>query len=161
MKGLPLDPVVEETARIKNMLISRSARVDAHAALADRFPDDAYAQFKAAYNAFLTSRIDVFANYAERAYRLDPSVDEHKLYAGMAAYHRGLTDQAAALLEEIDPDGLHPEQEAFRLAVLERRVGAVYPTLAGQYAARREALLAEYDAAGYFERQLRRIDALK
>lgn len=161
MAAVPLDPVVEETARIKNMLISRSARVDAHAALADRFPGDAYAQFKAAYNAFLTSRVDVFAEYAEKAYRLDPSVDEHKLYAGMAAYHRGLTDQAAALLEEIDPAKLHPEQEAFRLAVLERCAGPADSALAGRYAAQREALLKEYDAVDYFSGQLRRIDALR
>lgn len=162
MEAAPLDPIVEETARIVNRLISRPERLEALVVLAERFPSDAYAQFGVAHNAFLLSKMDLFSAYAGRAHALDPMVGEYIFYAGLGVYRQGKWEEAAALLETVDPADLQPWQEAGRLLILERcSVSDGETAQASAYETQRQRFLEQYGAKDCFTgAYLKRFDAL-
>jgi len=151
MTGVPLEPLVEEVAKIENSLVSAGKKLQAFVELAKRYRDDANVQFIVAYYSFQQSRWDLFAEYAEKAYLMKPSVAEYKLYAGMAAYQQRQPEKAIAILEEIESADLHPAQEIYRLFVLERALASIDPERSAQYKTLKEAILNGHDAGSYFE----------
>jgi len=152
--AIPLAPVVEEAAQIENLLLSDKDRLPAWVDLAQKYAADANAQFMAAYNGYKQGRIDLLAAYAPKAYALNPAVPEYRLYAGMAAYHQGEMEQAQALLEGVQSSDLYPEQEIYRLNVLEKAWASSSPEKSAQYRTQREALLAQFDAQEYYQSKL-------
>lgn len=154
MEAVPLEPVVKEAARIKNMLASKEEKLQAYIQLAQKNKEDANAHFLVAYHSFHQSRWDLFAEYALRAYSMKPSLAEYKLFAGIAAYRQKEPDKAIALLENIGPSELNPLQELSRLTVLERAWAAKDHGKYSQYAVQKQAILDEHDANLYYEKQV-------
>jgi len=150
MPAIPLDPIVEEVARVENRLVSRKEKLAAFVALAQAYPQDAYANFVVAHESFRQSRWDLFADHAEKAYMLEPTVVDHQLYAGLAAYQREDMDKAVALLKGIDVRHLHPWQKLYRLVALKK----ADPKKAAQYERAIQAILDEHDAHAYFEKDI-------
>jgi len=146
--------VVEEAAQIENLLLSDKDRLPAWKDLAQKYAADANAQFMAAYNGYKQGRIDLLAAYAPKAYALNPAVPEYRLYAGMAAYHQGEMAKAQALLEGVQSSDLYPEQEIYRLNILEKAWASSSPEKSAQYRTQREALLAQFDAQEYYQSKL-------
>lgn len=142
----PLPPLAEALAEIENGLLTRRAKLAALIHLAEQHPEDAQLRFIIARKSFLLAQPGTLAEYAERAYALNPAVSEYRLYAGLAAYQRGKFERARSLLEAIPQSHLFPEQELYRLWVLE----AAQADGAGDIHRRRRAILDEHDAHDYY-----------
>ena len=145
-KGTPPSMLVEYVARIKNSLASPAQQLDAYLALAKQFATDANMQFIVALNSFQQDRWDLFVEYAGKAYDLDQSTAEYKLYAGFGAFKQKNNRDATALLNGVDTSKLSIVQELHRLGVLER----ADPDNAAEYANQRQAILDQYGAEGYY-----------
>jgi hypothetical protein len=147
----PLPPLAEALAEIENSLISRRAKFEALIQLAEQHPGDANLRFLVARKSFLLSQPDTLAEYADQAYALNPALSEYRLYAGLAAYRRGDMERARLLLEPIPQSHLFPEQELYRLWVLE----AIYNTRGSDQSAairrRRQIILDDHNAHPYYE----------
>jgi hypothetical protein len=161
MPAVPMPAVVSEAGRIDNLLLTKAEKLQEYIKLANRFPRDAQAQFVVARRALLARDADRLAEYAERAYALDGSVLDYRLYAGYAAYRRKQTDKAIALLESVPGSELNPEPELVRLTLLERAWSGQSAAKAAAYASTREALLSVLDAQAVYNAQFKPlIDAL-
>ncbi|MGQ9677505.1 MAG: hypothetical protein ACUVX1_17730, partial [Chloroflexota bacterium] len=145
-QGTPPSLLVEYVARIKNSLASPAQQLDAYLALAKQFATDANMQFIVALNSFQQDRWDLFVEYAGKAYDLDQSTAEYKLYAGFGAFKQKNNRDATALLNGVDTSKLSIVQELHRLGVLER----ADPDNAAEYANQRQAILDQYGAEGYY-----------
>ena len=154
MPAVPMNPVVREAARIKNLLLSEEEKLLAYIDLAQKYNKDANAQFTVAYHSFLQSGWELFADYAQRAYSMQPFVREYQLFAGIAAYQQKERERAIELLQDIESSDLHPWQEIYRLIVLEKAWAAINPQKSAQYRAQRQALLEKYDAQEYYEKEI-------
>ena len=66
MEAVPLDPLVEEVARIENRLVSRQQKLEAFVELARQNTDDANIHFIVARYGFLLSRCFTYEHH--RAY---------------------------------------------------------------------------------------------
>jgi len=154
MEAVPLDSLVEQVAAIENRLESRAKKLDAFVELADQHKKDAHIQFIVALNAFQQSRLDLLNRYAKKAFSLEPEIAEHRLYAGMAALMDKNSDEAISLLEAIDPKQLYPNQELYRLSILESVWAAENPRVSSKYAALKTDILQEHDAQLYFESEM-------
>jgi predicted choloylglycine hydrolase len=152
MKAVPIKPVVEEAAEIKNRLVGGAEKLKAYVELAQKYKNDANAQFLVAYHSFMQSRWDLFADYAQRAYSMKPLVVEYKLFAGIAACQQKQYDKAINLLQNIDSSGLHPWQEIFRLTALERAWASRSAEKSAHYNAQKRAILDKYDAHVYYRK---------
>jgi hypothetical protein len=162
MEAIPPAPLVAQAAEIENRLATRLEKLGAYKALADAFGTDANILFIVARNAFLASEMDVLDEYAEKAFSMQPSVPEYRLYAGMAAYHRKQLDRAVQLLEGTEVSDLSPEQELYRSFVLEQAWAGKDPSKAAKYADEKCALLDRHGAHAYFESEIRPLlDALE
>jgi hypothetical protein len=153
MDAVPLPAVVEEAAKIENMLLGDEEKLPFWTGLAKKYPDDANAQFMAAYLGFRQKRADLLAEYAPRAFAMSPAVPEYRLYAGLAALHGKEMEKVEKLLEGVKPSALYPEQEIYRLYALEKATSSS-PEKSGKHKAAREALLAKHGAAEYYESKL-------
>jgi hypothetical protein len=150
--AMPIEPVVEKAAQIDNRLISKSEKLKAFVDLAQQYKDDANVQFLVAYRAFRLSRTDVFPDYAEKAYNMDPSNSEYQMYAGLAAFQKKDVDKAVRLLEGVT--ARYPEQDLFRLAALEKATAAIEPRKSAGYAAQKQATIDKYGAQSYYDSNL-------
>lgn len=150
--ALPIEPVVEKAAQIENRLISKAEKLKAFIELAGQFKDDANLQFWVAYKAFRLSRTDIFAGYAEKAFAMDPSNPEYQMYAGLAAFQKKDMDKAVSLLDGVT--ARYPEQDLFRLTVLEKASLAKDPQKAAQYKTQKQAVLDKYGAESYYNSAL-------
>jgi len=120
MAAKPLDPVVEQEADIYNMLLGNEDKLLQYIAMAKKYPYNANAQFLAAFHAFNAQRYDLFTPFAAKAYTMDKSNMEYRLYAGLAAYYQANNHLAAELLEDIDDTELYGYEKVLAYAVLER-----------------------------------------
>ena len=136
------------------MLLSEEEKLLAYIELAQKYDNDANAQFTVAYHSFLQSGWKLFADYAKRAYSMKPFVPEYKLFAGIAAYHQKERERAIELLQDIESSELHPWQEIYRLIVLEKAWSAINPQKSAQYRTQRQALLDQYDAQEYYDKEI-------
>jgi predicted choloylglycine hydrolase len=149
--AMPIEPVVEQAARIDNKLISKADKLKLFIELAQQYKDDANAQFQVAYRAFRLKQAETFAQYAEKAYAMDASNPEYKMYAGLAAFHRGDIDKAVSLMDSVT--ARYPEQDLFRLAALEKAT-AKDPQKSAAFKARKQAVLDKYGAQAYYDSYL-------
>jgi len=162
LDGIPIDPMVEETARVYNSLLSDDEMLDAYKDLSEKYPDDANLRFWVAYRSFARFNLSENYSYAVDSYAMKPEVPEYGLYAGMAWYGQNDPAAAADVLEAIDTSLFTPLQEIYRLAVLERSYTALgSPVKSLLYRLQYEWILMNYDAQEYFaESILPKIDAL-
>ncbi len=154
MEGMPLEPVVEEEAQIHNKLLSKADKVALYIDLANRYARDANAQFLVATHSFEQKQVALFAEYAEKAYAINPDVEEYRLYAGLAAYHQKHPDKAATILEGIDVSELYPYQEVYRLAILERIHCNGDSGKALEYNSQLTELLRTHNAERYYQERI-------
>ena len=152
MPAVPIEPVVEKAARIENRLISRAEKLQAFINLAKEYKDDANVQFLVAYKAFKLSKLDIFPEYAEKAYAMKPSLPEYQMYAGIAAYQKKNLDKAVTLLEGVN--GRYPEMEIYRLTVLEKASMAKDPQKAALYKAQKQAVIDKNGAQSYYDSKI-------
>ncbi len=152
MPAVPIEPVVEKAARIENRLISRGEKLQAFIDLAKEYKDDANVQFLVAYKAFKISKLDIFPEYAEKAYAMKPTNSEYQMYAGMAAYQKKDMEKAVSLLEGVT--ARYPEQDLIRLTVLEKASMAKDPQKAAQYTVQKQAVLDKHGAESYYNSAL-------
>jgi len=150
--AMSIEPVVEKAAQIENRLISKAEKLQAFIDLASQFKDDANVQFLVAYKAFRLSRTDIFSTYAEKAYAMDASNPEYKMYAGLAAFQKKDMDRAISLLDSVT--ARYPEQDLFRLTALEKASIAKDPQKSAQYKAQKQALLDKFGAESYYNSAL-------
>ncbi len=148
MPALPIEPVVEKAAQIENRLISKQEKLKGFIDLAQQYNDDANVQFLVAYKAFKLSKLDIFTEYAEKAYAMNPANSEYQMYAGLAAFQKKDMDKAISLLEGVT--ARYPEQDLFRLTVLEKASATKDAQKAAQYKAQRQAILDKYGAESYY-----------
>ena len=161
MDAIPPEPIIEEAAKILNLLISEEEKLEVYVDLAQEYSDDANARFIVSYESFWQKRMDLFSDYADNAYTLNPSVIEYKLYAGLAAYQKGENERAMNLLEGLDLSDYYPFQSILKLSILEKLWAPIDSQTAIQYHNQRQAILDEYDVHGYYEATiLPRLDAL-
>jgi predicted choloylglycine hydrolase len=160
MGEIPLRPVVEDVARAENMLIPREEKLNRYVMLAGKYSEDANMQFLVAFESFHQKRMDLFAEYAEKALSMKPDMTEYRLYAGMAAYQKGKSGKAVEMLQGIE--NLYPYQEIYRLAVLERALKKKNPERTAKIHNRMKKILSSYGAQEYFEaRMIPLINALE
>lgn len=150
MPAVPLDPLIEKVAIIENHLISKAEKLKKCIELANEYKDDANIQFIVCFKAFRLSQVDIFHEYAEKAYAMKPEVTEYKLYAGMAAYQQKEMDRSITLLENINPAKLSPEQDLYRLTVLERAYKTTDARKASEYNAQKLEILDKCSAHKYY-----------
>ena len=159
MPAVPIEPIVEKAAQIENRLISKEEKLKAFIDLAQQYKDDANVQFLVAYKAFRLSKLDIFPEYAEKAYAMKPSVPEYQMYAGVAAYQKKNLDRAVSLLEGVN--GRYPEMELYRLTVLEKALMASDTGKVARYKAEKQAVIDKNGAQSYYDGKiLPLIDAL-
>jgi len=151
MEAVKLDTLVEQEAIIENRLISRPEKLEAFIEMAKQNQKDAHIQFVVAFNAFHQSNFDVLICYAKKAYSLEPELADHRLYAGMAAYLEKGFDKVIELLEAIGSKQLYPNQELYRLSVLEKAWSGKDPEVSLKYTRIKSDLLDEHDAQVCFE----------
>jgi len=144
---MPIKPVIEKAAQIENRLISGAEKLEAFIDLAGQYKDDANVQFLVAYKAFRLSKPDVFAEYARKAYAMDPSNSEYRMYAGMAAYWEKDMEKAVSLLDGVT--ARYPEQDLFRLTVLEKASMGIDPQKSARYSVQKQAVIDKNEAQGY------------
>jgi len=152
MPAVAIEPVVEKAAQIENRLISKVEKLGAFIELAKEYKDDANVQFLVAYKAFRLSKPAVFAEYAQKAYAMAPSNSEFRMYAGMADYYEKDMGKAVDLLEGVS--ARYPEQDLFRLAVLERATAAGDPQKSADYKSQKQAVIDKYGAQAYYDEYL-------
>jgi hypothetical protein len=150
MPAIPLDPRIEKAAQIENSLTSAQDKLQAFVELAKQYKDDANAQFLVAYKSF--KLVNMYPEYAEKAYAMKPDVPEYKMYAGMAAYQNKDLDKAVKLLEGVN--GRYPEQELYRLSVLEKAWTARDAQKAAQYKSQIQAILDKNEAQEYYKKNI-------
>ena len=150
--ALPIDPIVEKAARIDNRLISKAEKLRLFIDFAQQYKDDANAQFQVAYRAFRLARTDIFVDYAQKAFSMAPSNTEYQMYAGLAAFQKKDMDKAVSLLEGVT--ARYPEQDLFRLTVLEKATAAKDPQKSARYAADKQAVIDKYGAQSYYNSAL-------
>ncbi len=150
--AMPIEPVVEKAAQIDNRLISKAEKLRLFIDLAGQYREDANAQFQVAYRAFRLSKADIFVDYAEKAFSMDPSNSEYQMYAGLAAFQKNQMDKAISLLEGVT--ARYPEQDLFRLTALEKATAAKDPQKSTQYAAQKQAVISKYGAQSYYDSAL-------
>ena len=149
---MPIEPVVEKAAQIDNRLISKAEKLQQFIDLAQQYKSDANVQFQVAYRAFRLSRLDIFVNYAEKAFSMDPSNSEYQMYAGLAAFQKKDMDKAISLLDGVT--ARYPEQDLFRLTALEKAAAHKDPQKSAQYAAQKQAVIDKYVAQSYYDSAL-------
>jgi hypothetical protein len=152
MPAVPIEPVVEKAAQIENRLISKGEKLKAFTELAQQYKDDANVQFLVAYKAFKLSKLDIFPEYAEKAYAMKPANCEYQMYAGMAAYQKKDMEKAVGLLEGVT--ARYPEQDLIRLSVLEKASMAKDPQKAVQFKAQKQAIIDKYGGQSYYDSTL-------
>ncbi|MCX6000941.1 MAG: C45 family autoproteolytic acyltransferase/hydrolase [Chloroflexi bacterium] len=148
MPAVPIEPVIEKAAQIENRLVNKEEKLKAFIDLAQQYKDDANVQFLVAYKAFKLSKLDIFTEYAEKAYDMDPANSEYQMYAGIAAYQKKDLEKAVGLLDGVT--ARYPEQDLIRLTVLEKASTAKDPQKAAQYTAQKQAVLDKYGAESYY-----------
>ncbi len=149
MPAVPIEPLIEKAARIENRLISKAEKLKAFIDLAGKHKNDANVHFLVAQKSFKLSKLESFADYAEKAYSLKPSNPEYRIYAGMAAYRKKDLGKAVKLLE--GAAGRYPELELYRLSVLERACAKEDPRKAADYASRKQSMLDKHGAESYYK----------
>ena len=147
MPAVPIEPVIEKAAQIENRLISGAEKLEAFIDLAGQYKDDANVQFMVAYKAFRLSKPAVFAEYARKAYAMDPSNSEYRMYAGMAAYWEKDMEKAVSLLDGVT--ARYPEQDLLRLTVLEKASIGINPQKSALYGLQKQAVIDKNEARGY------------
>jgi len=155
MAAVPLDPLVEKAAQIENRLVSKADKLSEYLKLAGQYNDDANIQFIVAHRSFNLRKMEQFADYSLKAYSMKPSVAEYALYAGMAEYYRKNLDKAASLLGEIDASRLSPEQELYRLTVLENIYTMKGAPKAADYKSQKQAIIDKNGAQSYYDSRIK------
>jgi tetratricopeptide (TPR) repeat protein len=150
LPALPLPPLAEALAAVENQAAGRQAKLEAVIELAEQHPGDAQCSFIAARKSFLLKQPELFADYARRAYHLNPAVPEYRLYAGLAAFHHGDFERARLLLEPLPATQFFPEQALYRLWTLETIYRDYHPELAAGVRREAQNLLDAHDAQAYF-----------
>lgn len=148
--GEALPDLVESAAKIENELLTRLEKIVRYKQLSVQHPQDARLHFLVGYYSYLEGDLASFPDEVEAAYRLAPEVEEYRLCAGMAAFHRGDLEKAAKLLAGIPAEQLNLEQELRRLTLLAKAVTGKDPERAKEYIKKRDAILVEQDAVEFF-----------
>jgi len=154
MEAVPVEPVVKEAARIKNMLATKEEKLMAYVNLAQKYKQDANIHFWVAYHAFQQSKWDLFVNYALKAYSMKPFVIEYKMFAGIAAYQQKELNNVIELLENIKFSKLNPLEQIYRLVVLEKVWALRDHGKSVQYRAKIEKILDKYDIHSYYRKEI-------
>jgi len=152
MPAVPIEPVVEKAAQIENRLVSKQEKLKAFIDLAQQYKNDANAQFLVAYKAFKLSKLDVFPDYAEKAYAMNPANSEYQMYAGMADYYKKDMEKAVSLLDGVT--ARYPEQDLFRLTVLEKASMVKDPQKSAQYKSQKQAIIDKNEAQAYYDAKI-------
>jgi hypothetical protein len=152
MPAVPIEPVIEKAAQIENRLISKEAKLKAFIGLARQYKDDANVQFLVAYKAFKLSKLDIFTEYAEKAHAMKPANSEYQMYAGMAAYQKKDMEKAISLLDGVTAGC--PEQDIYRLTVLEKANLSKDLQKAAQYRAQKQAIIDKNGAQSYYDTKI-------
>jgi predicted choloylglycine hydrolase len=161
MPAQPLDPLVEKAAQIENRLISPEDKLGEYIKLAEQYPNDANIQFIVAQRAFKLKQ-GLFATYAPKSYAMKPALPEYALYAGMASYYKKNVDQAVSILNNIDPSQLTPEQELYRLSVLEKVFVGRDTEKADYYKRQKQAIIDATSVQAYYDSSIKPlVEALK
>jgi predicted choloylglycine hydrolase len=150
MPAEPLDPLVRKAAQIENRLISPEDKLGEYIKLAEQSPNDANIQFTVAQRAFKQKQ-GIFTTYAEKAHAMKPDLPEYGLYAGMASYHKKNMDQSVSILENIDPSLLTPEQELYRLSVLEKVFAGRDTAKTDDYKRQKQAIIDTTGVQAYYD----------
>ena len=152
MPAVPIEPVIEQAARIENRLISGTEKLAAFIDLAAQYKDDANVHFLVAYKAFKLSKLDIFPEYAEKAYEMDPSNSEYQMYAGMADYYNKDMEKAVSLLDGVM--ARYPEQDLIRLTALEKASVARDPQKSAAYKSQKQAIIDKNEAQAYYDAKI-------
>ncbi len=159
MPAVPIEPVIEKAAQIENRLINKEAKLQAFIDLAKQYKDDANVQFLVAYKAFKLGKLDIFPEYAEKAYAINPANSEYQMYAGMASYQKKDMGKAISLLDGVTTRC--PEQNLYRLTVLEKASMAKDPQKSALYKSQKQAIIDNNAAQAYYDAKvLPLVDAL-
>lgn len=118
MKAQPIPPVMQETADLKANLISSEKQLEGFINLAGKYAQDANMQFVVAWEAFQQNKKGPFIEYAIKAFKLDSSVPEYALYAGIAEFGRQNYQTVVKRLESIKGSALYPIEEVYRTRTL-------------------------------------------
>ena len=78
---------------------------------------------------------------------MDPSNSEYRMYAGMAAYWEKDMEKAVSLLDGVT--ARYPEQDLFRLTVLEKASMGIDPQKSARYSVQKQAVIDKNEAQGY------------
>lgn len=160
-EGIPIDPIVEDAARIVNSLLSDDEILAAYIDLCEKYHDDANLRFWVGYLGFTLLKLNEHSLYAMDAFSMNPNVPEYGLYAGMACYGQNDPNSAVDILETIDTSLFTPLQMIYRAVVLERSYALTNPLKSLLYRLQYEWILIRYNAQDYYEKSiLPRIDAL-
>lgn len=154
MKAKPLPSLKEKVAKIRVRLVDRKERLAQFVELAGEYPDEANVNFLVAYYSFPQRRWDLFADHALRAHELEPDVPEYRLYAGMALYQQKQLEKAIEALEGISSDQLYPEEEIYRLKILESVWAERDKARASLYGEQAEAILKQNQAEEYYNKAI-------
>jgi hypothetical protein len=104
----------------------------------------------------------LFATYAPKSYAMKPALPEYALYAGMASYYKKNVDQAVSILNNIDPSQLTPEQELYRLSVLEKVFVGREVEKADYYKRQKQAIIDATSVQAYYDSSIKPlVEALK
>ena len=147
-----IQPLAERAAEIDNRLDSEADKLRSFRQLAERNREDANAQFLVAFKSFLYSKPEIFTQFAEKAFAQKPEVSDYRLFAGLAAYQKNDPAKAIALLEAMK--ARYPEQDLFRLTILERSWAGKDPRIAARYRTQRQGLLDRHGATSFFNKKL-------
>ncbi|MBD3385383.1 hypothetical protein GF407_10715 [candidate division KSB1 bacterium] len=105
--------------------------------------------------------MDIFNEYAIKAFSLDGKVPEYQLFAGLAFYHTAQFQEAIHLLNGLNAAELSPKYQIFRAAVLADMYRNIDPVKSAHYRKLKAALTTNYKASSYYKTVLQpRIEQL-
>ncbi len=146
---MPLSEKMIERASVKLKLDQPVQKLEGYLRLANKYSDDADFQFQAAHLAFTLCKHEIFVEFAEKAFYLQPQNAEYRLYGGIAAFWTGDEKAAIQRLESIDPQELFLREEMYRLTLLER-----LSPLPHEYHARLEEILSQHNVGDYYHKEI-------
>ena len=117
---IPLSEKMIKMCEASFMLVQSAEKMAAYLGLAQEYPGEAHFQFQVVHQAFLLQKKELFIQYAEKAYQLQPNNAEYRLYAGIAAFWSGDEEESLRRLECFGANELFPKEELYRLTVLEQ-----------------------------------------
>jgi hypothetical protein len=117
--ALPLEPVVEQAARLLNSFAGRQELYQSWCRLAEQYPNEAFVEEYAGWAAFACGNKTDWVKRIELASELEPDFAEYKIMAACGAFYQQNYSQVITLLEPVDPGKLiSVKYQALRLELM-------------------------------------------